>query len=206
MLNKPFFFAFIFIGSTLFGLHIYDKNHKVDLTIEQAMEPVQHLSNARQAIVHEQFDRSIMELDEAIIDMRRIEKIADSSASAYVEKAIADLALVEAEIRNDTILLDDLNHAFFNALNSIAYANLTISEQNLDKGDKYKAIRFMNATFKEMVSSLEFATSERDKEKERKVIEDIKIILENMQKPGDQYNFNYDTLNREFEELIEIHD
>ncbi|PIB36377.1 hypothetical protein BFP72_13715 [Reichenbachiella sp. 5M10] len=203
MSNRPFFAALIFLLLSFAVLYLYDKNHKTDLTIEQAMEPVRHLTNARQAILSKMFDKSLNELDEAILDMRRIEQNADSTATSYIEQAIEDLALVESEIRNDTILLDDLNHAFFKALNSIAYANLIISEKNLDKGEKYKAIRFMNATFNEMVSSLKFATDERDKAREKEVIEEIKVILAKIQLSDTQYQFDYDSLNRDVEELIE---
>jgi hypothetical protein len=203
MKTNPFFSGIIFIALSIGAIFIYDMTHPSELTIEQAMEPVKHLTNARQAIKNKQFERSLRELDEAILDIRTIETSADSSATPYIERAIEDLALVKAEIKNDTIIIDDLDHAFFNSLNSIAYANLTISEKNLDKGEVYKAIRFMNATFKEMVSSLKFAHNERDKAREEEVIKDIKSILTNLQRSGYEYRFSYDSLNREVEELIE---
>lgn len=203
METATFFKGILFIGLSLTLLFIYGKLHKPELTVAQAMEPVKHLSNARQGILQQKFEYSLEEIDEAIADIRFIEESADSTAIDFIEKAIEDLGLVEGEIRNDTIIMDDLDHAFFNALNSIAYANLIIAEKNLDKGEVYRAIQFMNATFKEMISSLQFATSTRDKEREEQVINDIKSILSNLQKTGYEYRFSYDSINREIEELIE---
>ncbi|UXP34006.1 hypothetical protein N6H18_08615 [Reichenbachiella agarivorans] len=204
MRTYSFFPAVIVIGLSFLALFLYDLNHHSDLTIERATSPIQHLANARQAILDRKFNTSIREMDAAIMDMKIIELSADSTATKFIERAIQDLKFVETEIQNDSISLQDLNHAYFNALNSIAYANLIISEKNLDKGERYEAMRFMNATIKEMVSSLNFAANERDKEREKVVIDDIKDILSKMKDSEYEYRFNYDSINKEVQEMIEI--
>jgi hypothetical protein len=185
-------------------LHWFDMQHHGELTIERAMEPVRHLSDARHSIVNDDFNRAVYELDEAIMEMRIIEQYADSSSVAHIEQAIEDLEIVEMEIKSDSLVLLDLNKAFFNALNSIAFACMTISENNLDQGEKYKAMRFMNATFAEMIASLKFVNSQEVKEKEEKVIEHVREILDKMKESDFTYKFNYDTINHELEELIEL--
>lgn len=200
---KQSVFSNVFIVVFILGaLHAYDIYHNRDLTIERAMSPVQHLSNARQFILESDLHASIKEIDHAIMDMKIIGQYADTSAALHIDKAVKDLQLVEAEIQNDSVIVNDLNNAYFNAINSIAFANLTIAESSLEKGEKYKAMRFMNATFSEMVSSLKYA-DEDTKAKENEVIDEIKGILTELRKSDYQYKFDYDSLNQEMEELIE---
>ncbi len=196
--------GYILLIVALIGtLHAYDIFHNKHLTIERAMSPVRHLSNAREYIIDSDYNRSIRQLEAAIMDMQIIEQYADSSATHLIEKAIADLKLVEAEVQNDSVIVSDLNRAYFNALNSIAFANLTIAEESLEKGEKYKAMRFLNETSREMVSSLSYAADEESKVKEKKAISDIRKILSALQKGDESYTFDYDSINQEMEELIE---
>lgn len=183
-------------------LHLVNLIHD-ELTIELAMGPVRHLSDARHLIVNKNYNGAIKELDNAMMKMRVIEKYSDSSSVAHIEQAVLDLEIVEDEIAKDSLVINDLNRAFFNALNSIAHACMTISEDNLDKGEKYKSMRFMNATFAEMIASLKFVNSEELRHKEEKVIAHVRQILDKMEETEYTYKFDYDAINHELEELIE---
>ena len=183
-------------------LHLVNLIHD-ELTIEVAMDPVRHLSDARHLIVNKNYNGAIRQLDDAMMKMRVIEQYSDSSSISHIEQAVYDLEVVEREIERDSLVIADLNKAFFNALNSIAHACMTISEDNLDKGEKYKAMRFMNATFAEMIASLKFVNNEELKHKEEKVIEHVREILDNMEASEYTYKFDYDAINHELEELIE---
>jgi len=193
--------SLIIVGICLLLLHTYSILHSNELTIEKAVDPVHHLSNAYHAIVNDDYNRSVREMDEAIMAMKIIEPYADSIAVDHIEKAILDLTHVELEIKADSLNMQDLNHAFFNALNSIAYANLTISEKNLDNGEHYKAMRLLNASFREMISSIKFADT-LQRQQEDKVIKDVRHILSSLKKTNFESTFDYDSLNRELEELI----
>lgn len=183
-------------------LHIVSMLHD-ELTIERAMKPINYLSDARHLIVNSEHNRAAKKLEKAMMEMRIIEQYADSSSVGHIEQAIEDLQLVDEEIRGDSLVISDLNRAFFNALNSIAHACMIISENNLDQGEKYAAMRFMNATFAEMVASLKFVSSENIKSKEEKVIAHVREILYNMKNSDYTYRFDYDVINHELEELIE---
>lgn len=196
--------SLLFVTVCISTLFVIDKYTVHELTIERATEPVKHLTDARYSIVNGDYHRAISELDEAISEMKIIEQYGDSSANAHIEQAINDLQQVEEEIKNDSLVIGDLNKAFFNALNSIAFSCMMISENNLDKGEKYVAMRFMNATFAEMIASLKFVNSEELRHKEEKVIEDVRNIISSMKATNYKYRFNYDTINHELEELIEF--
>lgn len=203
-MRHPIFFHFGLLALAFTSLYTVDKLHEGHLTVERAMAPMQHLSNARDAILNNNYNHSIKEIDEAIMDMKIIEHHADKSAADHIERAIESLKKVEDEIKNDSVVVRDLNRAFFNALNSIAYANVTISEVSLDKGEKYKAMGLMNASFAEMIRSLKYAEDDSAKRMENKVIGDIRTILQKLQDSNYAYRFNYDSLNKEIEELIEV--
>ncbi|MEM7163801.1 MAG: hypothetical protein AAF487_15340, partial [Bacteroidota bacterium] len=188
---------------SLFFLYLYDISHD-HLTVEKAMAPLHYLTDARHHIINSEYNSSIRSLESAIRAMKIIEHHADSTADAHIEQAIEDLKLVEAEIKNDSVVVSDLNRAFFNALNSIAFANITISEASIEKGEKYRALNYMNASFSEMIGSLKFATDEEQRKLENKVINEIRQILSKMKDSDHAYRFNYNALNQEFEELIDI--
>ncbi|WP_420582205.1 hypothetical protein [Reichenbachiella sp.] len=194
--------SILLIVVSITTLHLVNLAHN-ELTIDLAMEPVKNLSDARHLIVNGNYNRAIQELDDAMMKMRVIEQYTDSSSIAHLERAVEDLELVEKEMRIDDLQEDDLNRAFFNALNSIAYACMTISENNLDKGEKFKAMQFMNATFAEMIASLKFVKDEHLKQKEEKVIAHVREILDKMESTKYTFKFDYDMVNHELEELIE---
>ena len=152
--------SILIMAVSVLMLYFYEAYHERELSIEEAMLPINHLSDARHSIVNNNHRRAVKELDHAILGMKVIEKYADSASVAHIEKASTDLLLVESEIESDSLVLRDLNKAFFNALNSIAFACMQISENNLDKGAKYKSMRFMNVTFAEMIASLKFVNTE----------------------------------------------
>ncbi|SMD33250.1 hypothetical protein SAMN04488029_1588 [Reichenbachiella faecimaris] len=194
--------SILVILTSIAVLHLVNLIHN-ELTIDLAMEPVKHLSDARHLIVNGDYKHAIQELDDAMMKMRVIEQYTDSSSIAFMEQAVEDLELVEKEMRMDNLEEDDLNRAFFNALNSIAYACMTISENNLDKGEKYRAMQFMNATFAEMIASLKFVEDEHLKHKEEKVIAHVREIIDKMESTKYTFKFDYDMVNHELEELIE---
>ena len=209
-MSRHFIFNVLLLSACIGALHIYDLNHRNELTIERAVAPLEHLSNARHAINDRNVNKSIEEIDHAITAMRIIKKFADTTAAAHVSDAINDLKLVENEIENDSVVIADLNNAFFNALNSIALANLTISEANLAHGSKYKAMNLVNASFRELISSMKFANTEEQKKQEEKVIADVRDFLQQLKDANyhdDLHNeekllHKYDTLSEEVEELI----
>jgi len=203
-MNYPVFPSLLVVFSSIVVLYFYDLSYHKELTIERALEPVRHLSDARHYIRNHEYHLARKELDESIMEMRIIEQYSDSASVAHIEKAIEDLQVVEVEMQSDSLVIDDLNRAFFNALNSIAHACMTISESKLDEGEHYKAMRFMNATFTEMIASLRYVSDEDLKHKEEKVIEHVREILINMKSSNYKYRFNYDTINHELEELIEF--
>ena len=196
------FSSILVIAVSIGVLHLVNLAHD-ELTIDLAMEPVKNLSDARHLIVNGKYNRAIEELDDAMMKMRVIEQYTDSSSIAFLEQAVEDLEAVEREMRMDELEEDDLNRAFFNALNSIAYACMTISEKNIDKGEKYKAMQFMNATFAEMIASLKFVKNEELKHKEEKVIAHVREIIDKMESSKYTFKFDYDMVNHELEELIE---
>ncbi|MEO9966434.1 MAG: hypothetical protein ABJF11_11630 [Reichenbachiella sp.] len=184
------------------ALHLANMIHD-ELTIERAMGPVKHLSDARHLIVNKDFNGAIKEMDDAMMQMRVIERYADSSSVAHIERAVQDLEIVEDEIRSDSLVVEDLNKAFFNALNSIAHVCMTLSENNLDQGERFKAMRFMNATFAEMIASLKFVNTDELRHKEEKVIGHVREIIDQMEATNYTFRFDYDSINHELEELID---
>ena len=199
--HKNIIFNLAFIGLSLLVLQVYSLLHGKELTMAKAVDPVHHLSNAYHAIVNDDYNKSLYEMEEAIMAMKIIERYSNTKAKNHIDDAIRELTHVEREIASDSLNMSDLNHAFFNALNSIAFANLTISEESLDKGEHYKAMRLLNASFREMISSIKFADT-LQREQEDKVIKNVRHILNKLVETNFEATFDYDSLNNALEELI----
>lgn len=194
--------SILLILGSIAVLHMYNMMHD-ELTIDRALAPMKHLSNARHLIVNGDYRGAVTELEDAMMQMRVIEQYTDSASEAHMNQAVEDLELVEREIKSDNLVEEDLNRAFFNSLNSIAFTCMIMSEHNLDKGENYKALHFMNATFQEMIASLKYVENEDLKHKEEKVIAHVRQILDKMESTKYTYKFDYDLINHELEELIE---
>ena len=201
-MKNTFYPSFIIIVASLGLLYFVDLHHQKILTIERALEPVKQLSNARRLILDNKYHKAMKAIDQAVTEMKIIEQYADSSSNQHIEKAIGDLKAVRKEIENDSLYLGDMNKAYFNALNSIAHACVIISEKNLDDGKHYKAMRFLKASFADMVESLKFVEDEQLRAKEEVVIAHVQEILAKMKASNYTYRFNYDTINHELEELV----
>ncbi|UXX79655.1 hypothetical protein N7E81_00835 [Reichenbachiella carrageenanivorans] len=194
--------SILLILGSIAVLHLVNMLHD-ELTVDRALAPMKSLSNARHLIVNGDYRGAVNELEDAMMQMRVIEQYTDSASEAHMDRAVEDLELVEKEIRSDNLIEEDLNRAFFNSLNSIAYACMLMSEHNLDKGENYKALHFMNATFQEMIASLKYVKDDELKHKEEKVIAHVRHILDKMESTKYTYKFDYDLINHELEELIE---
>ena len=69
-MKYPVYPSLIVVFSSIVVLYLFDLSYHKELTIERALEPVRHLSNARHYIINHKYNQAQRELDESIMEMR----------------------------------------------------------------------------------------------------------------------------------------
>ncbi len=136
--NLPFYIGLLLlIFGGVFALHYYEviTERKHPGTTDINLETDLHLSNSRLYIREHSIERSLYHLNSAIHSIELIEDFSDSLSVAEMEEALTDLKTVRAEIEKGIVNYEHINHAFIVALNSVATAQLRLSERYLLEGD-----------------------------------------------------------------------
>ena len=174
-----FLFAVLVIGSLMIYFKI-ERDRKLEnpqLT-DIAVEPDLLVTTADRNYQDKKSKKAISFLENAIKTMKLLEKDGDSVSTAAIEVAIKDLEVVEFHIKAEDINDDLMYEAFADAMNSLAYASLRVSEQFIkeDKIDEAKVT--INHAMDHLQNSIRFARGQQ-KEDEIKIAGHLQRIIEN---------------------------
>ncbi|MEP0987722.1 hypothetical protein [Ekhidna sp.] len=174
-----FLFAAIVIGS----LVIYFKIQR-DMKLENpnltdlATEPDLLMNIADRTLQDKKSATAINFLEDAIKMMKLLEKDGDSVSTGAIELAIKDLQVVEMHIKAEDINEDLMYEAFADAMNSLAFASLRISEQFIREGKKEEARVTINHAMDHLQNSIRFARGDQ-KENEIKIAAHLQNLIDN---------------------------
>ncbi len=168
----------------------------------KAKMPKIHLMLVEKALTKHNMNESYDEVNLAIKSMTEVEQYTDSIANLYIDKAINELVLLRREILKDTVYLEDFNHAFYETLNAMAYANLRLSELEIEKGNLSSAQRFVKTSFVYLKKSLKYS-DESKVNKEEKVIDEIREIMKSLKYENNIQELDFEKVNKEMEALLE---
>lgn len=121
---------FVFFGAfyTLSHLGVTYESHHPSLN-DKATAPELYLSNARHYAKEHMIVRSLFHLDQAITSIRNLEMDFDQESVEKVEDAIFKLEAIYDEIMMDSLISDDMYSAFEYTLNTLALAEMKVSER-----------------------------------------------------------------------------
>ena len=180
---KKGFYYFLFAGSIIAALMIYfkmERNKKLEnpnLT-DLAVEPDLLMSTADRNFHDHKDLTAIKYLEDAIGTMKLLEKDGDSISREAIELAIHDLEVVEEHIKAEDINDDLMYEAFADAMNSLAFASLQISEQFIKEGKNGEAKVTIDHAMDHLQNSIHFARGEQ-KEDEIRIAGHLQRIIEN---------------------------
>jgi hypothetical protein len=100
---------------------------------------------------------SIKYIKKAIESMQLVEKDMDSTSNAHIETAIADLEKLVDEFEKKDIDENHMQHAFATALNSLAFAQLRVSEKYMEEGLEDDASAATKYALKHLNSAMYFS-------------------------------------------------
>lgn len=118
---------------------------------------------------------AIDNIERAIKAMSIIEKDMDSTSNYIIENTITDLESLIVEFEEKHVDEIHMEHAFANAMNSLAFAQLRISERYLEQGLKEEASIATKYALKHLLSAVYFSEG-AELEAELHIMEMIKEL------------------------------
>jgi len=187
------------IGLLTYLSHLSAQKHIGEWT---ATSPICFLSKAQQHLnEHEPYD-CVENIHKSIKLIKEIEFYGNKSVNKYLEKSVGDLTKIIEEIEEDRISKKDVNMALFEALNAVAYAELMISEHDLENNDHNKAIFLLETTLVALQKSTRYIQS-KDDFNEEKLISEVKFAIKHLKSSGQSSPYDFTEINREIEDILE---
>ncbi len=178
MKNANLLIALIIIFVLLLGIKssYYDRQEqeKHPSVNDVAIRPDDMLRNAMH--YYRDYGQHLTAIDfinRAISTMRIIEKDMDSTSNHIIETTITDLQSLIVEFEEEHVDEVHMEHAFANAMNSLAFAQLRVSEKYLAQGLDDDAAAATKYAFKHLLTAMYFSEA-AELEAERHVMEMIK--------------------------------
>lgn len=149
-----------------------------------AEEPDIHIRNVGRYLEDGEIPRSIHHLKKAIETIREIESDVDSDNCECLDEAVEKLELVYADMENGEVNLNYMYETFELTLNSLAHAELEVSEQYAQKNEQKRAKRALGFAQMHIRNSLLIQKNLYDEPSEHSIIElrvmdEIDSLIEN---------------------------
>ena len=174
-----FLFAVVVIGSMVVYFKIErDMKMKNPNLTDLATEPDLLMNTADRTLQDHKSLTAIKFLEDAIKMMKLLEKDGDSVSIGAIEVAIYDLEVVEEHIKAEDINENLMYEAFADAMNSLAFASLRVSEQFVREGKMEEARVTINYAMEHLQNSIRFARGEQ-KEDEIRIAGHLQRLIDN---------------------------
>ncbi len=154
-----------------------ERNEEHPQITELAVEP-DLLINSADRYLHDHKRLAAIEfLEDAIALMKLLEKDGDDVSLRAIEVAIHDLEAIEAHIKAEDVNDDLMYEAFADAMNSLAFASLRVSEQLIKEGKDEEADKTLHYAMEHLQNSIKYARGDQ-KEEEMKIAAHLNRIIE----------------------------
>ncbi len=155
-----------------------EKNEEHPQITELAVEP-DLLINSADRYLHDHKRLAAIEfLEDAIALMKLLEKDGDEVSMQAIEVAIHDLQAVEDHIKAEDVNDDMMYEAFADAMNSLAFASLRVSEELIKQGKDEEADKTLHYAMEHLQNSIKYARGDQ-KEEEIKLAHRLREIIDN---------------------------
>lgn len=173
--------ALVFLISIFYVIRLFDVSYEAEHPSlnEKNMSPDIHLNNVRHYTREVDRDRSLYHLDKAIQSIQYLKSDVDLNTSEIVEESVKELIYVYEKIKEDTVVQDDLNHAFEFALTSLSLAELRVSVRYAESNNlKLSRIALKYAKL-HLKHALEYAETNDATNYEKHIYHEIDSLLAN---------------------------
>ena len=163
----------------IFAAKLYKDNLEMrkqnPVTTNYAVRPDIFIESANRDIRRHYFKTSLKDIEKAIAAMRLIQRDMDEVSQQAIQTAISDLEILEGQLQEKVVDHDYIAQVFTYCLNSLAYAQMRVSESYCEKGEMKEA----KYALKYAMEHLHNATRYSD-EMERKIEQQVYITIDSL--------------------------
>ena len=141
-------------------------------------------------------------LIKAINDIRTIEEELDPESAALLEESIADLEIVKRELEHDSLVIEDVNISYSEALNALTEAEIKMTQALLRSDHRDDAMVALKYGMVHLKNTLTFTQGEK-KASEIRIHDEINDILNDEDLTDDEIEERLAHIILELDSLLE---
>lgn len=154
------------------------KSEKIIPLTEEAVDPDLHFGNSRVYFKEKDFGRGMEHLIKAIQDIHNIERDLDPVSNELLEESITDLETVLRQLKHDSVVVDDINISYSEALNALTEAEIKVTKALLKSNHRHDAIVALKYGMTHLRNTLKYTEGDK-KAKEKAIYTELDEILGN---------------------------
>jgi tetratricopeptide (TPR) repeat protein len=174
----------------------------------EAQRPDIYFNNVAYYLKEKSFDRSLKHLDKAIASIQKIKNDLNAESKERLDGAIDKLEILRSELMKDSVLTDKMKGTFEYALNTLACAELNISEMYTESDQRKLANIALKHAQLHLKNAMTFKGTDWNDPNEHRKIEmhvflEVDSLLENQWITQAHYSARLDHILDEMNQLIE---
>lgn len=176
--------------------------HKPAPLTGHAVDPDLHFSNSRTYFKEKDYNRGLDHLIKAISHIRDIERDLDPESNALLEESISDLEVVKRELEHDSLVIEDINISYSEALNALTEAELKVTKALIKSEHREDAMMALKYGMMHLRNTLKYTQGEK-KATEIRIHDEINEILEDKSLSDDEVVERINHIITELDSLLE---
>ncbi len=193
--------ALVVVFGLLYSIRYIIPQKPIPLT-GHAVDPDLHFGNSRKYFKEKDFKRGLDDLIKAISDIRTIERDLDSASTALLEESISDLEIVRRELEHDSLVIEDINTSYSEALNALTEAEIKVTRALLKSEHRDDAMVALKYGMMHLKNTLKYTEGEK-KATEVRIYDEIDDILDNKHLTDAQIEERLDRIILELDSLVQ---
>jgi len=168
--------ALLVVFGGMYAIKMFKSGKIIPLT-EEAVDPDLHFGNSRTYFKDKDFGRGMSHLIKAIKDIHNIERDLDPASNALLEESIDDLEKVLGELEHDSLVVEDINISYSEALNALTEAEVKVTKALLKSDHRHDAMVALKYGMTHLKNTLKYTEGDK-KAKEIAIYTELDEVLE----------------------------
>jgi len=195
-----YFLTMIVVFGILYSIKLMSPSKPIPIT-QQAVDPDLHFGNSRTYFKEKDYGRGLDHLIKAISDIRNIERDLDPASQALLEESIGDLEIVKRELEHDSLVVEDINISYSEALNALTEAEVKVTRALLKSKHRHDAMVALKYGMMHLKNTLKYTSGDK-KAAEIRIHEEMNAILENPNLSDEEVLRQLDIIEAELDSLL----
>lgn len=162
-----------------------------------------HLLKAKVYFDKNDDEKCVTSIFQAIRAIKKMDRYVISDTRKHLASSIEELLLVTDLLERDNIEKDAFDHAYFNAMLSVAYANLVISQEAYQDGRNTRSLWILKGVLTSLNNSMAYTDKNSDlSRRELELSNQIINMIDRMEQEEEFSENELQEINQQAESLI----